>query len=99
MIKVALIGGIMRPLKFPTATEWYLTEEGTVVIGAVGKPTVAEIPLQNVLFIERVEEEDADKPKSMGIPDPWAYGKTPAEGDDVGGWKPPVQREGVSANA
>lgn len=32
---------------------------------------------------------------SGDIPDPWADGKTPAEGDDVGDWKPPEEREPV----
>ncbi len=26
------------------------------------------------------------------IPDPWADGKTPAEGDDTGDWSPPEER-------
>ena len=58
MIKVRMFDG--KDLKFPTALKWTFTNKQTVTIETVGKPNFAEIPVQNVLFVERVEEETAD---------------------------------------
>lgn len=50
---------------------------------------------------EQAPADEAEEPEramvgitvAEEIPDPWANGKTPAVGDDVGDWKPPAERE------
>lgn len=38
-------------------------------------------------------EAEVGFPGAEPIPDPWADGKTPAEGDEIGDWKPPADRD------
>ena len=57
MIKVSIASG--PTLTFPTAKRWQFTLRVLGIFDSINM-LLAEIPINNVLFVERVEEENAD---------------------------------------
>lgn len=71
MIKVVLTQlarGFGGPLRFEDATDWSLTENGTVAIKR-NHLTIAEVMVQNVLYIEREDDEDEEAMKALEEPE------------------------------
>lgn len=65
MIKVVLTQearGFGGALRFKNANAWRFTEDGTLVVSTtVGGEVLAEVMVQNVLFVEREEYEEKEK--------------------------------------